>query len=47
LTNKIALILGAIIVALIVADIVFADSWNLLFLGKKFANLIEWMAFWR
>lgn len=47
MTNRIALILGLLIVALFVADALVLH-WNLpIFLGKKFAALIEFLSFWR
>jgi hypothetical protein len=47
LTDRIALGLGLFIVALIGADMLFNDSNALMFLLKKFADMVEWMAFWR
>jgi len=47
MTNRLAIILGLIIVAAIAFDAIRFDGANLLFLGKKFAELIEWLAFWR
>ena len=47
MTNRIALVLGVILVALIVLDLVLTGSQTLLFLGKRLMDLIEWMAFWR
>jgi hypothetical protein len=47
MTNRIAFVLGLIIVALIVADINLNDGTYLIFLIKKFWDLIEYMAFWR
>ncbi len=47
MTNSIALVLGAVIIGGIVFDLTTYDGSNLLFLGKKFMELIEWMAFWR
>ncbi|WP_374636680.1 hypothetical protein [Paracoccus sp. (in: a-proteobacteria)] len=47
MTNRIALILGLLIVALFLADALVLH-WNLpIFLGKKFAGLIEYLSFWR
>lgn len=47
MTNKFALIFGAMLVALFALDyLVF--GWGLpVFLGQKLAETIEWMAFWR
>lgn len=47
MTNQIALVLGVIIVAAIGWDIIANDGVALLFLFRKFYELIEWMAFWR
>ncbi len=47
MTDRIALVLGLVIVAAIAADILANDSQALLFLMKKFADMVEWMAFWR
>jgi len=47
MTNKIALVLGFLIIAAIFADYVIFGPEHLLFLGKKFFELIEWLAFWR
>ena len=47
MTNRIALVLGLLIITALVADIfVFGDA-HILFLGKKLFALIEWVAFWR
>lgn len=47
MTNRIALWLGAILIAGILVDVVFFDAENLLFLSKKMLDLIDWVAFWR
>ena len=47
MSNTVAVVLGLFIVRLITGDVVFFDSANLVFLGKKMFELIEWMAFWR
>ncbi len=47
MTNRLALILGLLILAALVADVLLAGDEHLVFLGKKLAELIEWMAFWR
>jgi len=47
LTDRIAFVLGSVIVAAIAADILANDSAALLFLLRKFADMVEWMAFWR
>lgn len=47
MTNRLALILGACILLGLGLDQYLADGANLLFLGRKLADLIEWLAFWR
>ena len=47
MTNPIALVLGAIILALVFADWQLFDWTYGLFLARKFAELLEWIAFWR
>ncbi|TGD63031.1 hypothetical protein EYC08_14060 [Tabrizicola sp. WMC-M-20] len=46
-TDRIALSLGLIIVAATVADIAWNDGSAILFLLMKFADMVEWLAFWR
>ena len=47
MTNKFAATLGLLIVGAIVADLVANDGIALMFLVRKFADMVEWMAFWR
>ncbi len=47
MTNRLAMVLGAVIVGLIVLDLVLFGTEHLVFLSKKIIDLIEWMAFWR
>ncbi|MEM1073187.1 MAG: hypothetical protein AAF665_13115 [Pseudomonadota bacterium] len=47
MTNRIAVVLGAVLTGLIVLDVLVFDATVLIFLGKRFFELIEWMAFWR
>lgn len=47
MTNSIAIFLGLGIMGCIAADFVFSGGENLIFLGKKFIDMIEWLAFWR
>ncbi len=47
MTNPIALFLGFILIAAIVADVTFYGTEHMVFLGKKLLELIEWIAFWR
>ncbi len=47
MTNRIALVLGFLIVGAIMMDYFFYGTEHVLFLAKKLADLIEWLAFWR
>ncbi|MHA7851685.1 hypothetical protein [Roseovarius sp.] len=47
MTDRIALFLGVIVAALLIADHVYFDWANTLFLARKMLLLIEWLAFWR
>lgn len=47
MTNKIAFSLFVILLLAGLADYLFNDSVVLLFLLKKFANFVEFLAFWR
>ena len=47
MTNTLAIVLGTLIVGAIAFDAIANDGATLLFLGKKLAELIEWLAFWR
>lgn len=47
MTNQIAIALAALILALLIADWQLYDLSNALFLARKFADLLEWVAFWR
>jgi hypothetical protein len=46
LTNTIALWLGILIVAAIIADLTLNGGVALVFLARKFLDLIEWVDFW-
>ncbi len=47
MTNQIAIALGVLILLGIGFDAVWNDGFSLLFLARKFAELVEWLAFWR
>ena len=47
LTNRIALWIGLILLAGILADLALNGGSALGFLARKFLDLIEWVAFWR
>lgn len=46
-TNKIAFFLGLAILAAVGFDFLVFDGTHLLFLGRKFLEFTEWLAFWR
>ncbi|WP_299041226.1 hypothetical protein [uncultured Tateyamaria sp.] len=45
--NSVAITLALLIVGAIAADVMLYGTEHLVFLGKKFADLLEWLAFWR
>ncbi|MEX1660577.1 hypothetical protein [uncultured Thioclava sp.] len=47
MTDRIALWLGAILIVLILADIFLNQGQALLFLGRRIADLVQYVAFWR
>ncbi|MEZ5779359.1 MAG: hypothetical protein R3E44_13445 [Paracoccaceae bacterium] len=47
MTNRIALALVLLIALLIAADYFLNDLMASIFLGRKFAELLEYLAFWR
>ncbi|MEX0310894.1 MAG: hypothetical protein AB3N17_11705 [Tateyamaria sp.] len=47
MTNRIALVLALLIIGAITVDVLLFGQEHLIFLGKKFAELLEWLAFWR
>lgn len=47
MTNQIAIGLGLLIIAGFGLDAVLYEGEGLLFLIRKLAELIEWLAFWR
>lgn len=47
MTNQIAIGLGLLLLGLLGLDYAFADWANTIFLMRKFADLVEWVAFWR
>jgi hypothetical protein len=46
LTNTIALWLGIVIVAAMIADFALNGGSAMMFLARKFLDLIEWVDFW-
>jgi hypothetical protein len=47
MTNRIAAVLGLILLGLLLADVLVFGSEHIVFLAKKLLDLIDWMAFWR
>ena len=47
MTNPIAAVLGVLILIALAVDVMLYGAENLLFLARKLAELIEWLAFWR
>lgn len=47
MTNQIAIAIGLIVALFLGTDAWLFDWANTLFLAKKFADMIEWLAFWR
>ena len=47
MTNRLAIILGFMVVALFVVDWAYFGGTLPVFLGGKLADLIEYVAFWR
>ncbi|WP_424979862.1 hypothetical protein [Leisingera sp. S232] len=47
MTNRIAIYLGLFLIAATVFDIALFGDQHMIFLGKKFFALIDWIAFWR
>lgn len=47
MTNSVALVPGLLILGAIVLDLYVYGPAHMIFVGKKLADLIEWMAFWR
>ena len=47
MTNRLAIILGSFLVAALVIDMILFGTEHVIFLAKKFTELIEWVAFWR
>ncbi|MBB3994652.1 hypothetical protein GGR95_002300 [Sulfitobacter undariae] len=47
MTNRIAFVLGLLIIAVIAVDFIYYGNEHGIFLAKKMNELIEWLAFWR
>ncbi|WP_168733027.1 hypothetical protein [Aliigemmobacter aestuarii] len=47
MTDRIALVLGLVLVALILTDVLANGGDVLLFLARKFAGFLDYLMFWR
>jgi hypothetical protein len=47
LTDRIALVLGLVILLAGASDVALNDGIALMFLLRKFTDMVEWLAFWR
>jgi len=47
MSDRFALFFGAVLILAILADVFLNSGGALLFLARKFAGLIEYLAFWR
>lgn len=47
MTNPVAIGLAVVTVLALIADQIWLDGAGGLLLARKFAELIEWLAFWR
>ena len=47
MTNRIALVLAVLTLLALGADLLTNDGAGTLFLLQKFADLLDWVAFWR
>ncbi|WPZ20240.1 hypothetical protein T7987_08505 [Sulfitobacter faviae] len=47
MTNPIAIVLALVIAGAMAVDLYVYGADHMIYLGKKFFALIEWMAFWR
>ena len=47
MTNTLATYIGLVLLAAIGADVFLNDAAALMFLTRKFLDLVEWVVFWR
>ncbi|TCS63286.1 hypothetical protein EDD52_107119 [Primorskyibacter sedentarius] len=47
MTNSLSIVLGLLLVGGIALDMFLTNGDSLLFLARKFVDLIDWVAFWR
>ncbi|MFT6673988.1 MAG: hypothetical protein ACJAVM_000159 [Sulfitobacter sp.] len=46
-TNRLAIIIGSVLITTLLLDMIIFGMEHVIFLTKKFTELIEWIAFWR
>ena len=47
MTNRLAIALGMLVLAVVVADLFYFEWGLMVFLGRKMLAFIEYLAFWR
>lgn len=47
MTNRIAIVIGLMAISLYLIDAAFWGGHMPVFLGRKFYELLDWVAFWR
>jgi hypothetical protein len=47
MSNRLAALIGFLVLAAIIGDAMFYDNAGTLFLARKLADLVAWVAFWR
>ncbi|MCC1493354.1 hypothetical protein [Cognatishimia sp. F0-27] len=47
MTNRLAIILGLLILGALALDYALFEMRNTMFLARKFFVLLDWLAFWR
>ena len=47
MTNRIALVLGLLLLAALAIDVALYGTEHIIYLGKKLWELTNWIAFWR
>ncbi|WP_299674663.1 hypothetical protein [uncultured Roseobacter sp.] len=47
MTNRIALVLGVLIIGFVMVDMLLFGTEHVVFVGKKLFDLIDWLSFWR
>ena len=47
MSNRVAGVLGVLVVGVIIGDAMFFGAAGSLFIAQKLADLVAWVAFWR